>query len=80
MDRDRALQELVARYRRARLVWAENKHIRAAARVLGMEEREYCDRFIQHNFGPLTWAGTSTSPHATLMKPDFDDAFDEAAP
>jgi hypothetical protein len=72
---------LVAWYRSARSVWRHNPQIRNAAGLLGMSEREYCDRYVQHNFGTdITLS--SGSNHSELPRPlsreDVDRAFDEA--
>lgn len=72
-----AYQHLVSRYRTARAAWAESRELRAAARMIGMEEREYCDRYIAQNYGPLHWTSTSAN-YQELMQGEIDNAFDEA--
>jgi len=66
--------ELLRRYRWARDAWRKNPGVRAAAHTLGMDEREYCDRFVAE-YGPITWTSSSTdSP--LIWNPD--DAYFQA--
>jgi hypothetical protein len=71
-----AYAEVVRRYRVARDVWASNQNVRIAAATIGMEEREYCNRFINLYHNPITWTAAGTTPLPPL---DFDQAFCEAA-
>ena len=72
-----AFRILLERYRAARLRWAAYPSVRAAAAWMKMDEREYCNRYVSLNFGPLTWAGTGESP--ALASEHFDRAFALAA-
>ena len=63
---------LVSHYREARDAWRDSIAIRESAGVLGMSEREYCDRYITR-FGPIIWTSVGDTP--TL---DADAAFEEA--
>lgn len=47
---------LTDRYREARTVWRTRADVRTAARLARQFEREYCDRYVQRNFGSHTKA------------------------
>jgi hypothetical protein len=64
------------RYRTARQVWRDNTDVQSAAALIGMTEREYCDRYIEL-FGPLFWTGTSANVPAPV---DHARAYREAKP
>jgi hypothetical protein len=70
--------ELVARYRIARIAWANNPGVRQAAVILGMDEREYCDRFVRL-LGPITvsWAHANGSGLSYVVSSEH--AFEAAA-
>lgn len=64
------------RYQTARQVWRDNSDVQSAAAMIGMTEREYCDRYIEV-FGPML--GTCTTD--TLPPPlDRERAYQEAKP
>lgn len=53
-------REYVRRYRQARAAWAENPTVREMAVLIGMDEREYCDRLLA-TMPPATWTSSSTT-------------------
>lgn len=65
--------ELVSRYRQPRRTWSGNRGVRQAAHLLGMNEREYCDRYVER-LGPIYWTGTTT----TVQPLDAEAAYAEA--
>jgi hypothetical protein len=46
---------------------------------IGMSEREYCDRYVQFNFHPFTWAAIDTAGQ-DWTQAHADAAFEEAQP
>ncbi|MCX6020482.1 MAG: hypothetical protein NTZ05_01900 [Chloroflexi bacterium] len=68
---------LAERYQAARTAWAISAEQRSGAAALGMSEREWCDRFIARNFGPLGWLSTRPDDTAPDMD-DFDAAYEMA--
>lgn len=67
---------LLQRYQAARRVWRDNSDVQSAAALIGMSEREYCDRYIAL-FGPFQWVGSSANVPPPL---DYDRAYREAKP
>lgn len=66
-DRDGPQQILIFRYRVARQLWNAMSGIREVATLVGMNEREFCDRYVQH-----CWESLSSHGKDEL---DYDDAF-----
>lgn len=66
--------EVRQRYQAARQAWS-SKAIQAAAALLGVTERAYCDAYISRNYGPVTWTGSSAVEPAPL---DMERAYREA--
>lgn len=77
MNSHPAQGELQRRYATARSVWATSQSIRDAAALLSWSEREYCEAYVQRNYGPITWTGSSTTDAPPL---DTERAYREAKP
>ncbi len=63
-------QVLNIRYRMARDLWQAVTGVREAAALIGMGEREFCDRYVCH-----CWESSATGGET---KPDCDVAFASA--
>lgn len=73
-----ACAALEGRYLVARYAWLCSNEVREAATTLNMSEREYCDRFVALNYGPLMWLTTGTTIGGSERLPSADEAFTAA--
>jgi hypothetical protein len=57
-------RDLIDDYARARRAWAGNEGVRESARLFGMGERDYCDRYVADVAArfPRTYTGSSSVP------------------
>jgi hypothetical protein len=63
-------RDLIDRYARARRAWASNEGVRESARLFGMTERDYCDRYVADLMARFPRAYTGTSSIPLVYDPD----------
>ena len=73
------LETMLLDYRAARMAWKESSLVREAAEVLGMNEREYADRYVRllRPFG-YSFSTTNTGTMSTMTFADVDEIFRRA--